>query len=310
MRLRAALLPLAALGLYTGCGYVGPIVPPSPLIPNTVVDLAVVERGEHLDVTFTPPSQTTDKFPITKFSSFELDINGKSYEVPVSEKPVDYKVPVADWVNQQVTVKVRTAVKEKKSYSGWSNAVALRVLPPLHAPKVTIAGTGEGYRLTWDGAGSGVKYEVLRKGPDDKSFVSVGTTDATRFVDSTAQWSTPYEYRLVAHEGSAESVPGEVAEVNLPDIYPPAVPADLTALATADQIELTWLRDKEADLKGYLIYRAAGDSRYERIGELTAVPNFSDIHVEHGKTYQYRVSAVDQAGNESARSEAVSVTFP
>jgi fibronectin type 3 domain-containing protein len=40
------------------------------------------------------------------------------------------------------------------------------------------------------------------------------------------------------------------------------------------------------------------------------LPAYSDHGVEHGKTYRYEVSAIDQKGNESARSAAVEVVFP
>jgi fibronectin type 3 domain-containing protein len=41
---------------------------------------------------------------------------------------------------------------------------------------------------------------------------------------------------------------------------------------------------------------------------LIDAPAYGDRQVEAGKRYRYTVSSVDQAGNESARSEAVEAT--
>jgi hypothetical protein len=42
---------------------------------------------------------------------------------------------------------------------------------------------------------------------------------------------------------------------------------------------------------------------------MLTVPTFSDHQVEHGKTYRYEISAIDQKNNESAKSAAAQVAF-
>jgi fibronectin type 3 domain-containing protein len=88
------------------------------------------------------------------------------------------------------------------------------------------------------------------------------------------------------------------------------VPGGLHAAAAPNSIELAWERNTEPDLAGYRLYRAAADGAFEKIAEVSQVPSYSDHKVEHGKTYRYAVSAVDQSGNESARSAVVEVTQP
>ena len=46
-----------------------------------------------------------------------------------------------------------------------------------------------------------------------------------------------------------------------------------------------------------------------RSGETSVVPAYSDRAVEAGKTYRYQVAAFDRAGNESARSVAVTAAL-
>jgi fibronectin type 3 domain-containing protein len=42
---------------------------------------------------------------------------------------------------------------------------------------------------------------------------------------------------------------------------------------------------------------------------LLTLPTYSDHNVEHGKTYRYQVSAVDQKNNESAKSAVAEVAY-
>ncbi len=131
---------LASILFLSGCGYVGPIVPPSPEIPNAVSNLSVIERGDRLEIAFTAPVNTTDSRQIRKFSEIEVRIGpephpfrldqwaaaAKAYEIPVpaprdedDTKPVamSYGLPAADWTGQQVAVAVRSAIKSGKNYS-------------------------------------------------------------------------------------------------------------------------------------------------------------------------------------------------
>ena len=58
------------------------------------------------------------------------------------------------------------------------------------------------------------------------------------------------------------------------------------------------------------IYRGEGDATLEKIADVSVVPSYSDRKVEHGKSYRYQISAVDQSGNESPRSAPIEVAMP
>ena len=60
----------------------------------------------------------------------------------------------------------------------------------------------------------------------------------------------------------------------------------------------------------YRVYRAQANGALEKIADVTAVPNYSDRKVEHGKSYRYAIAAVDRAGNESPRSAPIEVAMP
>jgi fibronectin type 3 domain-containing protein len=314
---------------------VGPIAPPSPQIPAPVNNLAVVERGNQLIVTFTTPSHTTDALPIQRFSDVDLRIGpsvtpfdferwaalAKPYDRPLLENtdsdgdnpdsiPVTVKIPVSEWEGKRVDVAVRTSVRKGEHYSQWSNRVSLDVIPPLSPPQVKWDATREGYKLTWPEKIAEVRYDVLRQGPGEKAFAMIGTAEKPEYVDTTSQWDTPYTYEVIAKKGAAESLPSDPVKANHPDTFPPSVPTSIVALAGPDSVEVTWSRSPEADTKGYYVYRSTNGGPFERQGDLVTIPTFSDHKVEHGKTYRYVISAVDQKNNPSENSAPVDVTFP
>jgi fibronectin type 3 domain-containing protein len=99
------------------------------------------------------------------------------------------------------------------------------------------------------------------------------------------------------------------------DVFPPAVPSGLQAVASgvgqSPFIDLIWAPDTDADLAGYNIYRYEEGGTAAKINaELVSTPAYRDAAVASGKRYFYTVSAVDQRGNESARSEEATETMP
>ncbi|MDN4081310.1 hypothetical protein QYF52_25630 [Paenibacillus polymyxa] len=88
----------------------------------------------------------------------------------------------------------------------------------------------------------------------------------------------------------------------LPDTIPPAVPT-LSGQAGNESVELQWTPGKEDDLAGYMIYQNGTTLR-----KLGVDNRLKITRLQNNKTYSYEVSAFDTSGNESARSNMVSVT--
>jgi hypothetical protein len=311
---------LPAILCLSSCGYVGPVLPPSPQIPTTISDLNAVERDDQIVVNFTTPARTTDGVAITNFSKIELRIEpeGKiiSIDLPLSgdkedpqPKPIEQRVPVADWAGQHVRITVRTAVKKSDHYSAWSNPLALDIISPLQPPVVHAASSPTGIDLTWDAA-EGVHYRVSRQGPVDKQPLELSASvDGGKYIDMTAQYDTEYRYTVTAVKGRAESSPYVVNPFTAIDKFPPGVPTGLTILAGPDAVDLAWQRDTEPDLQGYYVYRSTNGGPFERQGALVNLPTYIDHNVEHGKTYTYKVSAIDKKNNESAQSHTVEAQY-
>ena len=110
--------------------------------------------------------------------------------------------------------------------------------------------------------------------------------------------------------------PSATVAIDAKDVFAPAVPAGVAAVADAEAkaIDLSWTPDTDSDLAGYVVYRrdVTAGTAMERISgtALVVPPSFGDTTVVAGHRYAYAVSAVDRDGNESARSGEVVEEIP
>jgi hypothetical protein len=121
-----------------------------------------------------------------------------------------------------------------------------------------------------------------------------------------------YVVRAVASvQPLVESAPSNEACVDVRDVTPPAPPAGLAALPREGGLEILWSPSAEPDLAGYRVYRAGEGAEPQRVAEVPADrSSWLDESAQHGITYRYAVTAYDQAGNESERTEPVEATLP
>lgn len=306
--------------LSAGCGYVGEPQPPLRNIPESVKDLAAVQRGGRIIVHFTPPGKTTEGRPLGLPVRFDLRIgtatppfNPQTWaaqaralsRIDIRDGLGQAETPSTEWTGHEVSLAVRTIGPNGKE-SGWSNFVNLTVVPPPQRPAVVhVEGTADGIRLTWEGPAG--DFAILRREGKDGGFAQVAETQQTDWLDRTAQFGKPYTYLVqrvvkVGEDRTAQSELSDEASITSKDVYPPAAPGGLRVVAGPGSIELTWDRNAEPDLAGYRIYRAVAGGAWQKLADVSQVPAYSDHQVESGKTYQFAVTAVDQTGNESPRS--------
>jgi hypothetical protein len=298
-----------------GCAYIGAPKPPALDIPTRITDLRAAEYGDKILVQFTIGALTTDGLAITNLKAVELQVTGgdspRMLHVPAKAPgPVDHEFPAKDWVGKQVTLTVR-ATGPKGKASDWSNAVTLAVGVPLPTPAdFTAVSDPKGVRLTWlDSLGSaGGRYRVFR-GAGDAMPQRLAESDKPEYLDSAVDFGSPYRYFVQALVGELrQSEISAIVGVTPMDVFPPAVPAGLMAVAGVNSIELAWQPNTEDDLAGYQVYRSVGGGAPERIAGPVDAPNFGDRAVEIGKKYSYTITSIDRTGNESAHSAAVEVT--
>jgi glycosidase len=123
------------------------------------------------------------------------------------------------------------------------------------------------------------------------ALVLSGITDAVgelRTTDSLSLTLPPRGYAVLVTAPDA-------------DLAPPAAPTDLAADAQAGHVRLSW--QASAVAAKYAVWRSilAGGG-YERIATVES-PGYDDEAARPGTTYHYVVTALDEAGNESGRSD-------
>jgi len=155
-------------------------------------------------------------------------------------------------------------------------------------------------------------------------LVSSGTPG--RALDKEIRFGETYEYRAerVARITTGSQTLELAGPLSAPvrvqalDVFPPAVPAGLAAVATAPSaameaaIDLSWQPNTEPGLAGYIVYRREGAESWQRISPAQPIigPAFHDARIQPGLTYRYAVTAIDQNGHESARSAEAEETAP
>jgi hypothetical protein len=104
-----------------------------------------------------------------------------------------------------------------------------------------------------------------------------------------------------------------------PSFYPPAIPPSdgtdtvapgapvgLVATATGSWVRLDWKRNREPDIHAYNVYRSNSSSGpFSRVASGLLASRWVDQDVSTGESYHYVVTSLDNSGNESGLSDAV-----
>jgi fibronectin type 3 domain-containing protein len=172
---------------------------------------------------------------------------------------------------------------------------------------------GDGIEVSWkvDEDPDVVGYHLYRRDAHSRAFggpVARPTRDSDSFFDRTVTVGETYIYSvtaIVSRQPLIESAITEVREVDYRDRFPPPVPGSLVALAEDGRVRVVWEDSDAPDLAGYVVSRRSGDGDWVRLtGEPQGGTEYVDTDVTAGVTYDYRVVAVDGAGNESDAAEA------
>lgn len=202
--------------------------------------------------------------------------------------------------------------------SAFSNQVMLiPKVPPPSPEGVTVSPQADGILAAWKAVPNVGGYAVYRRAATERFSskpLALARAGETRHLDQTARFGQSYIYSVTAvdaKEPLVESAIKAEQEIHYVDVYPPPVPEELVAVAEAGRARLVWRQSEAPDLGGYIVYRRSGKGDFVR---LTAKPitatNYVDTAVASGQGYDYRVTAIDQTGNESAPSAEVHVAVP
>jgi predicted small lipoprotein YifL len=107
-------------------------------------------------------------------------------------------------------------------------------------------------------------------------------------------------------EPLVESAASNEACLDVRDISPPAAPTGLAVVPRERGLEVVWTPSTDQDVAAYRVYREGPGEPRRRLAEIPAGGSaWTDEAAKPGVTYRYSLTAVDQAGNESAATAPV-----
>jgi hypothetical protein len=340
---------VVCLFLLAGCGNQGDPAPPLRSVPAPTSDLKIRQRGNRLLLDFTFPQTTPAGMALGGITSVEVWEAVQPAPREGKPAPIDPRVFQAA-ATQKLTLgqqdvgpatfgnriliplplpEPAPATPEARFYavrttgptgdrSEFSNQVAIVPGTPPAAPeRLSVTARPDGVLVEWSGTEGAANYNVYRRGADERSLGqpihSAGPQERS-WLDNTARMGQSYIYGVTAVMGLDPLVESAVAseqEVRYQDRFPPPPPLELVALAEGGRVRLVWRATEAEDLAGYYVYRRGAEGDFERI---TPQPlqetELVDPGVSPGQTYSYRVTAVDQLGNESGPGAEVRASVP
>ena len=226
------LFALALMFPFAGCGNPRPPMPPALELPQQVRDLRAVRKGDHVTLSWTVPTRTTEAQTIRYLGPTRicrsLGSPMKDCGTPAGEAPapdlslllaaarrgqsqtaayVD-TLPAASSPEEQVTYALEVLNQSQRS-AGFSNQVVLSAATTLPPPSDFQAQlSAEGVKLSWQPvtpahSETGVQYfyriyrhELSAKDSRAKDVVAANLAlNATEFVDRGFEWEKTYQYR-------------------------------------------------------------------------------------------------------------------
>jgi hypothetical protein len=349
LRVAVAALILPPLLMMAGCGLPSAPQPPSLKLPEPVTDLSAARYGDQVRLSWTMPKRTTDKVLLKEAQQAHIcrrvetgpceTVADQAFTPDAPAEFVDHLPPAITIGPPKLLAYTVDLVNHAGHSAGPSNtAVTAAGAPPAPVDGLTAIAQPDGVVLRWHSTGGDQLLRIHRvlvstgalkssqaagsPAPPEQTLEVTGADqgqalDRDAALDHTYRYSAERVLRLTIDGKSFEvlSKPSETITINARDVFPPAAPRDLQAVADpeARAIDLSWAPNTERDIAGYVVYRRdiASTAPVIRISPLNEVaPSFRDANPLPGHRYAYSVSAIDLDGNESPRSAETEESLP
>ena len=129
--------------------------------------------------------------------------------------------------------------------------------------------------------------------------------DVTEVFDESVRYGQELSYAaasaIVQGDVPVESLLVKTPALKYRDLFPPAPAQDLEAVAESGRVRVLWFPGGSPDERLARIERQEeGSTQWREVGQvLVPDTDFEDAATEQGHRYRYRVTTVDQAGNEA-----------
>jgi hypothetical protein len=301
---------LVSLLLAVGCGKIGDPLPPFIRIPTPVSDLAARQNGHSLFLTWTNPAKNIDGSSADDLEAVQVFSNNTvmtTVEVNGPGQAQSFEIPLGSSPGGQRTFAVQLKTSRGKLSQISNSASVTPVDVPGRVAGLRAIVDQRRITLLWDKPPEHPElanaYLVNRIDPADEPQ----TVPDTRYEDNRYVPGRRYSYQVTAVRNvqGGGLIPGtEPAPITVvaEDKTPPQVPTGLDIVPSDTGAFLAWNDNSEADLAGYRIFRSeSAKGPFQPVTDrLNPTSGFFDPAYRPG--LYYAISAVDEFGNESARS--------
>ena len=171
------------------------------------------------------------------------------------------------------------------------------------------AGQAASYKIYYNQTGAGADYKPV----PTSACSSVGTITNCSAVVTGLKTGVTYSFKVSLVSGKAtEGLLSGVINATPTDKTPPAIPIGLTASTTNDTLVLSWKANSDK-VSSYILYHGVYPLNYGDKPSPVLSPATSKVFDYNTLPFEsnyYAISAVDDSGNESAKSAAVYVYKP
>lgn len=148
----------------------------------------------------------------------------------------------------------------------------------------------------------------------NKEMVLRSESDSPIYFDNEVEGGIEYTYYVTAVDIiGVESSPSQTVTAMWLDKVPPAIPDEVKADSVDGNIGLSWKMNVELDAKGYNVYRSTErDKEFIKLNkQLVPVEKsyFFDKDFRFGIQYFYSITCIDNNGNESEKSNLISIVY-
>lgn len=211
-------------------------------------------------------------------------------------KDTDYTVSYSNNLNPG---QGKVTIKFKGEYTGTVTKTFDIKLPAPTIEVSNVASSGK-LKVTWETVDGADKYEVYRKIGSNGTYEKITTTTSTSYTHSGAKAGKTYYYKVKAINEDSTNATSEYSNAvsRACDLAKPTN-IKVVNVASSGKPNVTW--DAVSGADKYYVYRKIGSSgTFEKITTTTST-SYTHSGAKAGKTYYYKVMAVD-ADNSNANS--------
>lgn len=342
------MLALTLLSGLVACGKKGDPLPPLRNVPLTTSDLDLRQQGNMLFFELGYPSTTASGLALGGIDAVELfelvkpattegglpnvdprefesaaksitTLRGSELTAAVTGDRIQLRLPMADPLPEPATASffaVRTLKGDETS--DLSNRVGLvPAEPPTPPTALELEAKRASVELRWQYDDDSVEgFEIYRRDARQRGYAEaikrVAGEDRS-FKDAGARYGNRYIYTVRAVKSieplvlSAEA--GE-REIEYEDTFAPPLPRNFVALAERGSVRLRWDASNADDVAGYILYRREPGRDFHPITDRPIQElEYVSGGLTAGFTYSFKIQVVDEEGNESPLSNAITTTL-